>query len=167
MDPYLERHSGDVHTSLVTYARDQLQKCLPKDLRARVQERVVVSQWDRPRSPFPDFRVIEMERISRRPTNGRASISVAQPLVIELADEPETQTFLEIREVSPDSRLVTVIEVLSPSTGFASAARAMLRERWLRRYRLQPSAPAAAAAGSGALGRTTPSPRRAPTLRDG
>ena len=70
MDPYLERHWGDVHTSLVTYARDQLQKFLPRDLRARVEERVVVSGWNRPRSLFPDVRVIETGRISRRPGQG-------------------------------------------------------------------------------------------------
>ena len=46
MDPYLERHWGDVHTRLITYSSDQLQTVLPKDLRARVQERVVVSQWE-------------------------------------------------------------------------------------------------------------------------
>ncbi len=35
--------------------------------------------------------------------------------MIELEDEPETQRFLEIREVSSAARLVTVLEVLSPS----------------------------------------------------
>jgi len=115
MDPYLERHWGDVHTRLVTYASDQLQKLLPKDLRARVEERVVVSQWDRPRSVYPDVRIIETERISRRRGNGGASVAIAEPLVIELADEHETQRFIEIREVSSDSRLVTVLEVLSPT----------------------------------------------------
>ena len=34
MDPYLERHWGDVHQALVTYIRDQLQASLPDDLRA-------------------------------------------------------------------------------------------------------------------------------------
>jgi hypothetical protein len=115
MDPYLEQHWGDVHTSLVTYARDQLQKFLPRDLRARVEERVVVSGWNRPRSLFPDVRVIETGRISQRPGKGEAGVAVAQPLVIELADEPETQRFVEIRDVSSGSRLVTVLEVLSPS----------------------------------------------------
>ncbi len=100
MDPYLERHWGDVQTSLVTYARDSLQKLLPRDLRARVEERVVVYGWDRPRSLFPDVRVIETERISRRPAKRGASVGVVQPLVIELADEQETQRFLEIRDVS-------------------------------------------------------------------
>lgn len=36
MDPWLESHWGDVHHSLVQYARDELQPLLPEDLRARV-----------------------------------------------------------------------------------------------------------------------------------
>lgn len=38
MDPYLEEHWGDVHTSMTTYARDQLAGQLPPDLRVRVEE---------------------------------------------------------------------------------------------------------------------------------
>ena len=97
MDPYLERHWGDVHTSLVTYARDRLQKLLPRDLRARVEERVVISEWDRPRSVTPDVRVVETERASKRTVARAAAIAVGEPLVIELADESETQRFIEIR----------------------------------------------------------------------
>jgi hypothetical protein len=92
-----------------------LQKFLPKDLRARVEERLVVAEWDRPRSLYPDVRVIEGRRGSRRPRKDGSSTAVAQPLVIEFTDEPETQRFVEIREVSTDSRLVTVLEVLSPT----------------------------------------------------
>lgn len=40
MDPYLERHWGDVRHSLVQYASDYLQGCLPDPLRARIEERV-------------------------------------------------------------------------------------------------------------------------------
>src|ERR1700687_429642 len=108
MDPYLERYWGDVHSSLVIYARNQLQKVLPKDLRARVEERVVVTGLGRPRSLFPDVRVIETQRKSRRPAAGPAGVAVAEPVVIELSDEPETQTFIEIRQVAPHSRVVTV-----------------------------------------------------------
>jgi len=149
MDPYLERHWGDVHTRLVTYARDQLQKFLPRDLRARVEERVIVSQWDRPRSLHPDVRVIETERISRRPAKSGASVAVAQPLVIELADEAETQT---------DDQGALAADRFRCATGFAGFARSMLRKRRLRRYRLQRTAGAATTGGRGALGRTTPSP---------
>jgi hypothetical protein len=100
---------------MVTYASDELQRVLPRGLRARVEERVVVSQWNRPRSVYPDVRVIEKERSSRRPRRGGASVACAQPVVIELADETETQRFVEIREVSSEAKLVTVLEVLSPS----------------------------------------------------
>ena len=115
MDPYLEQHWGDVHTSLVIYARNQLQKVLPKDLRARVEERVVITGLGRPRSVYTDVRVIETKRKSRRPAKAAARVAVAEPLVIDLPDEPETQTFVEIRDLSADSRVVTVLEVLSPS----------------------------------------------------
>lgn len=46
MDPWLERHWGDVHQSLITYTRDHLQDALPAGLLARMQERVFVE--------FPD-----------------------------------------------------------------------------------------------------------------
>ena len=38
MNPYLENHWGDVHTSLVVYARNQIQSRLPEGLRARAKE---------------------------------------------------------------------------------------------------------------------------------
>ncbi|MBW3600284.1 MAG: DUF4058 family protein [Planctomycetes bacterium] len=38
MDPYLEAFWGDVHASLVTYARDQLRVQLSPDLKARAVE---------------------------------------------------------------------------------------------------------------------------------
>lgn len=38
MDPYLEAHWGDIHTSLMVYARNQLNEQLPGDLRAAVEE---------------------------------------------------------------------------------------------------------------------------------
>jgi hypothetical protein len=48
MDPYLEQYWRDVHASLIIYARDQLQPRLPGDLRARVEERVVIYLPDEP-----------------------------------------------------------------------------------------------------------------------
>ena len=44
-----------------------------------------------------------------------AASPLAEPLVIELPDELETQRFIEIREVASRSRLVTVIEVIGPT----------------------------------------------------
>ena len=115
MDPYLEKHWGDFHTRLITYASDHLQKVLPRDLRARVEERLVVTGIGRPRPIFPDVRVFETRHKPRRPTNGAVGVVVDGPMLIELPGEPETQRFIEIRDVSSGSRLVTVLEVLSPS----------------------------------------------------
>src|SRR5260370_20141336 len=71
MDPYLEQFWGDVHARLIIYASDQLQGVLPRDLRARVQERVFV---DAPqtveRDVYPDVRVVE---------RGRGAAAVATP----------------------------------------------------------------------------------------
>lgn len=114
MDPYLEQHWGDVHHSLITYARDQLRPVLPGDLRARVEERVFVeTAWGPMRRLVPDLRIVEGRgRKPRRTPTVSAGTALAEPLVVQL-DEPVTQGFIEIREASPGHRLVTVIEVLS------------------------------------------------------
>ena len=60
MNPYLERHWGDIHHSLIQYARDQLSEQLPDALRARVEERVFLeddSGWIR--NIYPDVRIIQ------------------------------------------------------------------------------------------------------------
>jgi Protein of unknown function (DUF4058) len=63
MDPYLEQHWGDVHHRFITYASDQLAKVLPRDLRARVEERVFVESPDNSYRPIVlDVRVIERRR---------------------------------------------------------------------------------------------------------
>ena len=115
MDPYLERHWGDVHQSLVTYARDLLQPRLPRDLRARVEERVYVeSPEGSERSMYPDIRVVErgLGKSSPAPTGG---VAVAEPLVVHVPDEPVTESYIEIIDVGSGKRVVTVIEVLSLS----------------------------------------------------
>jgi Protein of unknown function (DUF4058) len=116
MDPYLERHWGDVHTRLITYSCDALQPRLPRDLRARVEERIVVTPPEGPvRDLVPDVRVVERQRLQRGGGLAVAEIAdVAEPLFLTL-DEDATERFIEIREAGSHERVVTVIEVLSPS----------------------------------------------------
>ena len=84
MDPYLERHWGDVHQSAITYIRDWLQPRLPGDLRARTQERVFIDVPDRLHSDYcPDVRVVE------RPGRSQLAGSSA-PLVAESPTGTET-----------------------------------------------------------------------------
>lgn len=117
MDPYLEDHWGDVHSSLVIYARDQLRTRLPSDLRARVEERVFVeSPEGRERSILPDVRVFESAKSTRSAATMLGDVAVAEPTVIEFNEEPITQTYVEIIDWTSGGRVVTAIEFLSKST---------------------------------------------------
>jgi hypothetical protein len=129
MDPYLERHWGDVHQGIVTYIRDWIQSRLPADLRARMQERVYIEIPDVRRGEYyPDVRVIE--RPKRRPAVGSATAVAepetttaseddnyipADPILIHADIEPITETYVEIVDVKSGHRVVTAIEVLSPT----------------------------------------------------
>ena len=132
MDPYLERHWGDVHQSAITYIRDWLQPRLPGDLRARTQERVFIDVPDPLRGDYyPDVRVVERPgrsqvagstgrcgRVANR--NGNRSgiwetafVLPAEPLLIHLDIEPVTEGYVEIIDVKSGHRVVTTIELLS------------------------------------------------------
>jgi hypothetical protein len=115
MDPYLEPFWRDIHARLVIYACDQLQTHLPGDLRARVEERVLVEnplEEDRP--VYPDVRVVERGR-GRTSTATAVLEDIAEPIIVHGKGEPMTETFIEIIDVGSGKRVVTVIEFLSPS----------------------------------------------------
>jgi hypothetical protein len=118
MDPYLEQHWLDVHAALITYSRDQLQEQLPRELRARMEERVFVEpdDMDEIHGYYPDVRVIE--RPSSRRGNGQgasAATTLAEPVLLPLVDADLKQGFIEISDASSGNRIITVIEFLSPT----------------------------------------------------
>ena len=116
MDPYLEHFWGDLHQTMIGRSRAAIQKQLPADLVVRIDERVVVEPADAfGRKMIPDVRVIERRREEPliRAGNG---IAVAEPLVVHVEqDEPAHEGFIEIIDVKSGRRVVTVIEILSPS----------------------------------------------------
>ncbi|HUG93529.1 MAG TPA: DUF4058 family protein [Planctomycetaceae bacterium] len=119
MDPWLEQHWGDVHTSIVTYCRDRLQMALPRDLRARVEEWVYLEyeEGGNGRHVIPDVRIVEYPRTGppRQESGGVATLVPTEPIVVIRRDEPIIERFIEIRDFSTGGRLITVIEVLSPT----------------------------------------------------
>jgi hypothetical protein len=117
MDPYLEGCWLDVHHSLVTYARDQLRPKLPPDLRARVEERVFVESEEEGvyRGIDPDVRIVEHPRPDGPEKPPEGEVAVAEPIDIQIADEPLSQGYIEIIDVASGNRVVTVIEFVSPS----------------------------------------------------
>jgi len=120
MDPYLEQHWGDVHQAFVTYLRDALQLRLPASLRARMQERVYIELPEEGRrESYPDVRVFEYP--GRRSETGElvvpenGGIAVADPVLVDLAIETKTESYIEVIDVKSGHRVVTTIEILSPS----------------------------------------------------
>jgi Protein of unknown function (DUF4058) len=141
MDPYLERHWGDVHQALVTYIRDQLQASLPDDLRARMQERSDLETPDCRHEYDPDVRVVERPR---RPSAGGGTAiaesssingaengapTPAQPIVIHLDAEPVTDGYIEIIDVKSGRRVITAIEVLSPANKHAGEGQRLFLQK--------------------------------------
>src|SRR6266436_4226205 len=94
MDPYLEVHWRDIHAGLVIYARDALQGVLPRSLRARVEESVLLEtpQGFADHPLFPDVRVVEFASKRGLGTRPEASVAVAEPLLIRAETGPATET---------------------------------------------------------------------------
>lgn len=115
MDPYLEKHWGDVHASLIFLARSQLQKQLPADLAARIEERIFVDDESPERRAIePDVRISESHPsgTSGSPASGAA---VAEPLIVSLESDPITETYIKIVDVKSSGKVITSIEFLSPA----------------------------------------------------
>jgi len=133
MDPYLEAHWRDVHASLVIYTRDALQSVLPRALRARAEESVLLETplGTRPHPLYPDVRVVDYRprlrgTLETRPVAGTA---VAEPFLVEAENDPAIETFIEIIDRESGNRVVTVIEFLSP----ANKSPGLNREQYLRK----------------------------------
>lgn len=131
MDPYLEAHWRDVHAGLVIYAHDALQGSLPRGLRARVEESVLLETpegfGDHPL--FPDVRVVEYASKRETQTRPEQSIVVGEPLLVEAEIEPVTEPYLEIIDRESGNRVITVLEFLSPSNKSPGSN----REQYLRK----------------------------------
>ena len=121
MDPFLEVSWHDLHAALITYIRDQLQDDLPADLRAQINERVILQQDEEvPPRPgtYPDVAVARA---------GEGGVAVAPRVAIEDSEAvpdlivqddyvgPEAETYIEIVNAATGSQVITVIELLSPT----------------------------------------------------
>lgn len=127
MDPYLEAHWGDVHSSIALYARDQLRRQLPADLIARVEEDVAyvgVSELNgESRSYYPDVRVEEFRSGPAGRKERAAIVAVSESVRVQRTAEAFTQRSVRIIEPESGNRIVSVIEILSPANKVGSKGR--------------------------------------------
>ena len=123
MDPFMERSWLDAHGSLITYIRDQLQTELPRDLRAQTNQRVFLEERTADEGAvasgiaYPDVLI--------RGSSAGAGVSALSEVDLEQAaptgvllwevNEPERQNFIEIVDAATGSKVVTIIELISPT----------------------------------------------------
>jgi hypothetical protein len=132
MDPYIERPAiwPDFHDSLILSIRAALQPMLKPKYAALTQDRLYLVEADRP--IYPDVAVV------RTPVAGARASAVAvvepdAPSVFELWREEIREPLIHIVEPAANNRVVTSIEVLSPSNKAAGEGR---REYLLKREEL-------------------------------
>jgi hypothetical protein len=137
MDPYLEKYWREVHESLIIYTRDQLQERLPRPLRVRVEQRVILEQEsDTLRDVYPDVYVVEHSRPhAAEQETTPAAVLEEKPLRITLLNGTLTEGYLEIVDASSGNRVVTTIEFLSPTNKLPGDDRKQfrLKQRQMRR----------------------------------
>jgi hypothetical protein len=127
MDPYIEDRGlwADFHTKLIGEIERRLAELVPERYFVRVGERsyVVLAGTDgkEERSFYPDVSVADQGHRRGAAKAGRRA-AVAEPEAEDAAvtmrafiDEHFRETFIDILEAGPEVRLVTSIEVLSPS----------------------------------------------------
>jgi hypothetical protein len=126
MDPYIEACGlwEVFHNNLIAHVSIQLADIAPERYVVRTGERsylVLVQSEDKVRYPFlPDVGVATPQR--RNKNGKKGGTAVAEPIVEKkphvlraFIEEEHRESFVEIYETDPEMRLVTSLEVLSPS----------------------------------------------------
>ena len=130
MDPYLEVHWADVHSSLVHNAAIAIQEQLTGPLRARVGERwAAVGEFDPVRSIYPGVQLFQHGVRGQAVASRASGIALAEPLVVRLGSDEVRQTFVRIIDVSSEGSLVSTIEFLSPSNKLPGDAQKKYRQK--------------------------------------
>jgi hypothetical protein len=127
MDPYLENPQlwPGVHTSLIVYLRDQLQPRIRPRYLAVIEERVYLEGPDR--QIIPDVRLQQ-----QRPQAAAASVALAEcdaPVRVRVSTQEVHEAFVAILDRHAGQRVVTVIEVVSPTNKYAGPGRVSYVEK--------------------------------------
>ena len=117
MDPYLESRWADVHSALITSIRESLQPILPRELRARAEERILLEETEDHqalRGYRTDIAVIDSGRRDISAPTASSAASVAEPTLIDFYSDLPVDRFVQIIDTTSGNRVITAIEVLSP-----------------------------------------------------
>lgn len=149
MDPYIEvcHLWEDFHIQLIAEISRTLSSVLPDHYVVRAGERsyVALAEVDmeeaKKRSFLPDVAVASSRgsaKSARKPKNSGGAVAVqtepAPVMMRRLVKEDYREPYLEIRQVDPEHKLVTGIEILSPSNKRPSTKGWRLYHRKRRAY---------------------------------
>ena len=121
MDPYLEDPQlwPGIHSRLVVYIADHLQPKIRPRYVAAIEQRVFVEGPDR--EIIPD---VWMRK--HRDENGGTAVAVAEdeaPVVVRVSELEIHESYIEIVDRKSGQRVVTVIEVVSPTNKYSGPGR--------------------------------------------
>lgn len=125
MDPWLEHPPfwPDVHQRLITYAGDALQACVGSAYIVAIGERAHVESGAETFHPLVS--VVRSTDAGVGPAVAHAHEQPDQPTVLVIEAIERREVFLEIRDAATHAKVVTVIEVLSPSNKRTGPGRAL------------------------------------------
>src|SRR3989442_8135136 len=113
MDPYLESASmwKGFHAHLISALDTELNRILPRNYVANIEERVYVEPIRQ--SLYPDAYVRKKRR--RQPNGAAPALAVADPgWELRLEDHEVHEPYLEIIDLEERRKIIAEIEVLSP-----------------------------------------------------
>ncbi len=115
MDPYLERREiwADFHDNLIARVQAALQPLLRPRYVAVTQDRIYVVESER--AVRPDVSVVRTSSRESSPPSHRTVLELDTPVVFDLVREEIREPLIHIVETASGNRLVTAMEVLSPT----------------------------------------------------
>jgi hypothetical protein len=117
MDPYLEARWSDVHAKLIGFMGEVLQPLLPRDLRARAEERIVLETSEdggEARAYRADLAVVTGTHRTGATQSATERVATLEPCLVPFEYGPICERWIQIIDRANGNRVVTVIEVLSP-----------------------------------------------------
>ncbi len=138
MDPYVEAPDiwPDFHDALAAEIRTELNNTLPEPYYARLGMRpelgVVLGEGVL-RRIVPDVVVVRRPQEARptAPVLDRPRTQISEPIHLTVHTDPIRHHFVEIRDASRDHKLVTLIEIVSPSNKSAGPDRKAYEDKQL------------------------------------
>ena len=143
VNPYVQRRWGEFHTDFIVAFRDAMRGLLPPGLRYHIEASITVETTDtvgtttrqsyRPDGFVSDTYTPEAKLVVHRPepTNSQddGGVLVAEPVEVEVLPEEIKERFIEVVDSKNNNRVITTIEVLSPSNKIPSVGLESFRHK--------------------------------------